>query len=230
MPRINVVFDFDGSLATNFVGGMMFRGHASEAKVNIAKERFDSEQTSLRVYQEEVFDLVTESPAEMSKRAAERASIRSLANEVCDVIWDSGGEVMVASAGLDFYIRPVIDNAGLERIIVHSGEVISDPSEPPPFRYDYPSAVESCEGDWVTCKCKVINELKNNDTDDEVIFVGDGTNADECAARNAADTVFATGRLLNYCNKNGIPALEFGDDFKSLLSYVIEKTSANGAQ
>jgi 2-hydroxy-3-keto-5-methylthiopentenyl-1-phosphate phosphatase len=54
--------------------------------------------------------------------------------------------------------------------------------------------------------------------------------SDTCAATNAADTVFATGRLLDYCNKNGIPATEFGDDFSSLLSYVLSKTSSNGVK
>ena len=227
MARINLVFDFDGSLATTFVGGLMFRGYTDQAKVEEASQRYRQNLTSLREYQEEVFDLSTETPEAMSKRAVEGANVRSLTREVSEHVWNSGGTVSIASAGLNFYIQPVLDNADLSRINVHSGKVISDSSELPPFQYDYPSWDASCEGDWVTCKCKVINDLKSNG---EVIFVGDGIGSDVCAATNAADKVFASGRLLSYCNENGIEAEEFGEDFKPVLSYVTTKTSSNGAQ
>jgi 2-hydroxy-3-keto-5-methylthiopentenyl-1-phosphate phosphatase len=230
VAKINVVFDFDGTLATEFVGGLMFRGYTPDDKVVVARERFVSGKTTLREYQEEVFDLVGESPAVMSQRAVEGTTIRSAAQEICQVVWDAGGSVAVASAGLDFYIQPVLDRAGLGRIDVHSGRVVSDPTALPPFRYDYPSADENCKGDWITCKCKVINDLKSSEVECEVIFVGDGTGADPCAATDAADTVFASGRLLTYCNENDIPATEFGDDLGPVLSYVKSKTVANGAQ
>ena len=76
----------------------------------------------------------------------------------------------------------------------------------------------------------MINDLRNDGADDEVIFVGDGVMSDSCAATNAADTMFATGRLLDYCNENDIPVTEFSDDFGPLLSYVLSRTSANGAK
>ena len=178
-----------------------------------------------------MFDLVDESPAEMSKRAEAHASIRQLAHEVCDQVWKAGGTVAVASASLDFYIQPVLNKAGLDRIEIHSGSVVSEPTKPPPFRYDYRSAAKStCKGDWVTCKCEVISRLKNGEAGGEVIFVGDGVLSDACAAENAADTVFATARLLDYCNEIKIPVTEFGDDFEPLLSYVLARTSANGAK
>jgi 2,3-diketo-5-methylthio-1-phosphopentane phosphatase len=227
---VNVVFDFDGTLATTFVGGEMFRDHAPKESLNVAQDRFNANKTSLREYQEEVFDLVDESPAKMSYRAVQHTSIRPLAHEVCNQIWEAGGTVSVASAGLDFYIQPVLNNAGFDRIEVHSGKVVSEPTKLPPFRYDYPSAKKECKGDWVICKCEVINDLRNDGAGDEVIFVGDGVMSDSCAAPNAADTVFATGRLLNYCNENDIPVTEFGDDFEPLLSYVLTRTSANGAK
>lgn len=234
MSQVHIVFDFDGSLATSFVGGEMFRGHTPEDKLSDAGKRYRANTTSLREYQEEVFNIVDESPAEMSARAAATSSIRGLAKEICEAVWNTGGIVAVASAGLDFYIQPVLDKAGLEQIEVHSGKVVSEPTELPPFRYDYPSFEKSCKGDWVTCKCEVINRLKNSarngENESEVIFVGDGSTSDACAATNAADTVFATGRLLDYCIENKIPATEFGDDFSPVLSYVLSKTSGNGAK
>jgi 2-hydroxy-3-keto-5-methylthiopentenyl-1-phosphate phosphatase len=163
VATISVVFDFDGTLVTSFIGGLLFRGFTPEAELEKASNRFKTNVTSLREYQEEVFDLVSESTAEMSKRAVEGASIRSQAHEVCEHIWNVGGKVAIASAGLDFYIQPVLDNSKLGRINVHSGKVISNVTELPPFRYDYPSSDDQCEGDWITCKCKVINDMKSED-------------------------------------------------------------------
>jgi 2-hydroxy-3-keto-5-methylthiopentenyl-1-phosphate phosphatase len=233
MPSINVVFDFDSTLATSFIGGEMYRDHVPEDDENRARQRFLSDATSLREYQEEIFNLVDESVAQMSKRASEVTEIRPLTQEVCQQVWTSGGSVAVASAGLDFYIQPVLDKAGLEQIDVHSGKIVSNPTELPPFRYDYPSSFrDTCESDGVTCKCAVVNHLRddNGGTEAEVVFVGDGDTSDACAAKNAADTVFATGRLLAYCNNNGVPAKEFHEDFEPLLSYVLSKTSPNGAR
>ena len=229
IPKTHIVFDFDSTLATTFVGALMFRGYVSEERLDEARSRYQSDTTTLREYQEEVFDQIDESPGRMSERAAEGASVRSLAREVAERIWHKGGKVAVASAGLDVYIRPVLDKVDLQKIEIHSGRIVSSPTELPPFRYDYPSTEKTCEGDWVTCKCAVINSLKEAEGD-EVIFVGDGSNSDSCAAANAADTVFATGRLLAYCNENRIPVTEFGDDFGPVLSYVVDKMSANGAQ
>jgi 2-hydroxy-3-keto-5-methylthiopentenyl-1-phosphate phosphatase len=233
MPSINVVFDFDSTLATSFIGGEMYRDHVPEDDQNRARQRFLSDATSLREYQEEIFNLVDESVAQMSKRAAQVTEIRPLTQEVCQQVWTSGGSVAVASAGLDFYIQPALDKAGLEQIEVHSGKIVSNPTELPPFRYDYPSSFrDTCESDGVTCKCAVVNHLRddNGGTEAEVVFVGDGDTSDACAGKNAADTVFATGRLLTYCNNNGIPAKEFNEDFEPLLSYVLSKTSPNGAR
>ena len=229
LVNIHVVFDFDGTLATTFVGGEMFRCCTPPDRVAELSANFSHGEILLRQYQEAVFDMVDETTFEMSKRAELNGCIRRCATEVCELVWDSGGVVSVASAGLDFYIKPVLEKAGLDRVELHSGKVLSEPTERPPFRYDYPSYVKSCKGDWVTCKCEVINRLKSNHGASEVIFVGDGLLGDACAAANAADTVFATGKLLRYCKENKISATEFGKDFGPLVRYLHDKTFITGA-
>lgn len=230
MGKIHVVCDFDSTLVTSFVGGEMFRDYAPADRVAKIRERFTSNEISLREYQEQVFDLVSQSVCEMSQRAETSASIRPLAKELFTEVWDAGGTVTVASAGLSFYIEPVLKKAGLEKVELASGKIVSGTAELPPFRYDYPSAETSCNGDWVTCKCEVIRRRKQGDEQTEVIFIGDGLLSDACAARNEADTVFATGRLLDYCVENDIEVTRFGEDFGPVLRYVMNKTSENGDQ
>jgi 2-hydroxy-3-keto-5-methylthiopentenyl-1-phosphate phosphatase len=233
VSTISVVFDFDSTLATTHVGGEMLRGHTGgiyEDETAEVHQRYRAGITTLHEYQEEGFNALDESISQASKRAADYAVIRPLAREVCEQVWISGGVVAVASAGLDIYIQSPLDKAGLGKIEVHAGMVTADPTGLPPFRYDYPSSFQdTCQSGGVFCKCGVINSVRreNGGVDAEVIFVGDGT-VDQCAAANAADTVFATRRLLDYCNNNGIPATEFDEDFEPLLSYVLSKTSENG--
>ena len=150
-----------------------------------------------------------------------------------EAVWNTGGTVAIASAGLDFYIGPVLKKAGLDRTEINCGRVVSGPAQSPPFRYDYPSReytakADPCKGDWVTCKCGVICGLKRDGGESEIIFVGDGMTSDTCAAANAADIVFATGRLLDYCDENGIEATGFDKDFGPVLRYVTDKISAGG--
>ena len=104
LANIHVVFDFDGTLATTFVGGEMFRCCTPPDRVAELSANFSDGEISLRQYQEAVFDMVDETTFEMSKRAELNGCIRRCATEVCELVWDSGGVVSVASAGLDFYL------------------------------------------------------------------------------------------------------------------------------
>lgn len=233
MTEIHLVCDFDDTLSTTNVARDLLAEYAPHDAVIKIRNRYASGEISFREYQEQAFDLVDRSVAQMSEQAAAKASIRPLARETFEAVWSAGGTVAVASAGLDFYINPVLKKAGLDRAGINCGRVVSDPAQSPPFRYDYPSREPSgsespCKGDWVTCKCGVVCGLKKNGDESEVIFVGDGLLADTCAAANAADTVFAAGRLLAYCQENGIEATEFGRDFGPVYSYVTDITSTRG--
>jgi HAD superfamily phosphoserine phosphatase-like hydrolase len=233
VTNIHIVCDFDDTLATTNVARELLAEYAPHDSVVEIRDSYVSGEISFREYQEQAFDLVDQSVARMSERASEIASIRPLARETFEAVWKAGGTVAIASAGLDFYIGPVLKKAGLDRAEISSGRVVSDPAQSPPFRYDYPSLkspenATPCKGDWVTCKCEVVRGSKGNGVNSQVIFVGDGLLSDTCAAANAADIVFATGRLLRYCNENDIEAIEFDEDFGPVFRYVMDKTSTNG--
>ncbi len=230
MKKIHIVCDFDDTLTTTNVARDLLAEYAPHDRVVEIRERYVSGEISFREYQEQAFDLVGQSVDQLSESAVANASIRPLARETYEAVRKAGGTFAIASAGLDFYIRPVLKKAGLDRSEVNCGRVVSDPAQSPPFRYDYPSAENSCKGDWVTCKCEVIRRLKRDEAENEVIFIGDGLLSDTCAARNAADTVFATDRLFDYCIENDIKVTEFGEDFGPVLKYVMNKTSTDGDQ
>ena len=228
--KIHIVCYFDDTLTTTNVARDLLTKFAPHRRVAEIRGRYISAEISFREYQEQAFDLVGRSVASLSQHAVSNATGRPLARETFEVVWRAGGTVAVASAGLDFYIEPVLTKAGLGRAEVGCGRVVSDPAQSPPFRYDYPSAEKSCRGDWVTCKCDVIRGLKPGGVEAEVIFIGDGLSSDTCATTNAADTVFATGRLFDYCVENGIEATKFGDDFGPVLDYVTKVHGGNAVR
>ncbi len=115
-----------------------------------------------------------------------------------------GDRVMVASEGLHFYIRDLLERAGLARVpsasnvarFAAGGRVVPE----------FPNADRGC-GRCGTCKGELVRGEQRRGL--EVVFVGDGV-SDRCGAR-AADHVLARGSLLEWCGAAGIAALPFRD-------------------
>jgi 2-hydroxy-3-keto-5-methylthiopentenyl-1-phosphate phosphatase len=113
---------------------------------------------------------------------------------------------VLASGGLDIYIRPALELLppalvdGLEIRANHADHVEGGLALSFPYRHA-PGACGTCG----SCKGAVVKELKAKGR--KVIAVGDG-NADRCMAR-VADVVYARGRLLEWCEREGVPCEPF---------------------
>ena len=147
----------------------------------------------------------------------ENVTLRPGLREAISATQDQGGEFMIASAGIDFYIKPVLVAAGLGDVPVLSvtGATAGPGGATMTFRYDYPSDREYCR-DWAVCKCEPIEKARA--AGQHVIFIGDGMRSDACAAEKA-DTVFARSRLLEHCKDIGVEAIPFVD-FHSIARYI----------
>jgi 2-hydroxy-3-keto-5-methylthiopentenyl-1-phosphate phosphatase len=84
------------------------------------------------------------------------------------------------------------------------------------LRFHRPARADGC-GRCGFCKGSVVRELR--DRGHRVVVCGDGT-ADRCAA-DAADFVFATRSLLEYCQERGLPHRAF-DDFYQVIDQFPE--------
>ena len=147
----------------------------------------------------------------MEGHVRETASLRPGFNESVAAARQAGARFVIASAGLEFYIRALLDKGGhraLPVIAVRATPARTGKSGR--IRYDYPDDQGGCDGDWAICKCRVVQAAKAKGG--RVVFVGDGTRSDACAAAKA-DIVFARARLLEHCQATGIPATPFEDLF-----------------
>jgi 2,3-diketo-5-methylthio-1-phosphopentane phosphatase/HAD superfamily hydrolase (TIGR01509 family) len=133
---------------------------------------------------------------------------------------DNDIDIKIASDGLDFYIKKVLEIHGLSEISFYSnlthfrdGEAID---------ISFPYSEEAC-GLCGTCKKRLI-QLHRKEYD-SIFFVGNGL-SDRCAAREA-DFVFAKDSLYPYCVDQDITCHFFKDfheilaDFKKQLRGII---------
>lgn len=214
--KLLVVCDFDDSAADCNAAQLLLTQFAGPEAESV-QASYRSGSLPFREYQEEMFKTVIASVDELSTYARDNVNLRPGFAEAVEATRAAGGEFIVASAGIDFYIEPVLEAHGLADVPVLSvtGAPTSTDGATMSFRYDYPSDREFCR-DWAVCKCQPIERA--NSSGEHVIFIGDGLRSDSCAAEKA-DTVFARTRLLEYCNDNDIEAIEF-KDFHSIAAHI----------
>ncbi|MFP6593875.1 MAG: MtnX-like HAD-IB family phosphatase [Dehalococcoidia bacterium] len=213
-----VVCDFDDTAADCNAAQRLVAEFAGPGAATI-QQAYRNGDLSFRDYQEKIFGTVAARLDELRSWASDNVKLRSGFSEAVNATREQGGEFMIASAGVDFYIQPVLAANGLGdvRILSVTGAPTVPDGATMSFRYDYPSDREFCR-DWAVCKCEPIE--KAHAAGQKVIFIGDGLRSDSCAAEKA-DTVFARSRLLEHCKNNGIEAIEF-EDFHSIAKHISE--------
>jgi 2-hydroxy-3-keto-5-methylthiopentenyl-1-phosphate phosphatase len=124
--------------------------------------------------------------------------------------------VTIVSDGLDYVIRRVLRNHGLTDLPVYANhlEMLGEDR----YALSFPNAGADCPAASGTCKCAIMRRFRR--PGGEAVLVGDGA-SDVCAAREAADFVFAKGSLLEYCRENNLPHAayqNFGDVTRLLIN------------
>jgi 2-hydroxy-3-keto-5-methylthiopentenyl-1-phosphate phosphatase len=128
---------------------------------------------------------------------------------------EKGIDLIVVSDGLDFYIEPFLEahkarvDFRSNRLEIRNGERL----------LSFPHYRESC-GTCANCKSSHVEQAAAQGK--MVIYVGDGL-SDKCAV-SRADVVFAKGELAEYCEREGIPHVVFGD-LEQVAQYVRSSVS-----
>ncbi len=193
--KVVAVCDFDDTATYQNVAHMLMNQFLGKSAFEYRKD-FLNGLITFRVYQEMVFNLAPATLTDMGNYAAQHAKLREGFLSIVELVQksDSNIKFAIASAGLDFYIKPVMKKAGCEDIPIASGECRDIIAKPIKRIYTYPFYDKSCKGDWVTCKCKIMRDI-SEDGKHTTVFIGDGSTSDLCAAQKA-DFVFATGKLF----------------------------------
>jgi 2-hydroxy-3-keto-5-methylthiopentenyl-1-phosphate phosphatase len=110
-------------------------------------------------------------------------------------------ELIVVSDGVDYFIRRILQRAGL-RLPIRANRLIHRGRRS--FSLAHPHKVQDCASGAGTCKCA---RAAAEGVSYRTILIGDGR-SDFCVAHEA-DVVFAKKSLLRYTQEQGIPALEY---------------------
>jgi 2,3-diketo-5-methylthio-1-phosphopentane phosphatase len=126
-----------------------------------------------------------------------------------------GIDFYVVSDGMDFFIKTILKNHGIENIKFFSNILKPD------FTLEFPNHNTNCKRQAATCKCSVIERLQ--DPDKTLIYIGDGI-SDFCGAQKA-DIVFAKGALLRHCRQNGFTNVVEFKSFSDISKQITDQAA-----
>ena len=219
---LTVICDFDDTAAAQNVAHLLLDKFAG-GRDHKHLEGLRAGRLSFREYQERAF-LETRVPVpEMAAYVRANASLRPGFSESVQAARAAGVVFAIVSAGLDFYIRALLDREGHHALPVTAVKATQVKSPGQRIRYDYPQGQEQCRGDWAVCKCRAVEAAKAEGG--RVIFAGDGVRSDACAAAKA-DVIFARARLLEHCKAENIAAEPFDGDLFPLAEYLDRQRTA----
>ncbi|MBI2965430.1 MAG: HAD-IB family phosphatase [Chloroflexi bacterium] len=210
-----VILDFDDTAAVENVARLLLDRFGDGAFSQI-QAQYSQGKLPFRDYQESAFRSLPVDVPTLSAYAADAAHLRPGFKEAVEAAKFAGAEISIVSAGLDFYIKPVLDRYGYSGVPVTSVGTGGYRGHATAIQYTYPPLRPDCPTEYAVCKCRVFEAARLAGR--EVVFVGDGMRSDACAAARAS-TVFARSRLLDHCRANGIPAQPF-DDLYPLAAHI----------
>ena len=214
--RLALLVDFDDTAAAQNVAELLLTRFGGDEWREI-REQFRRGETNLRTYQEDAFATTEASQQAMEEYVGREAALREGFVDLVRYCLANDIHMAIASNGLTFYIRALLDQHDLTRDLpVYAVETRGAPGD---ADYTYPYATDSC-WKWGNCKCKVLQEYR--DRGRRVFFAGDGT-SDACAA-GRADFVYARSKLLEHCREAGIPHVAF-EAFTTVLDDLRQRAT-----
>ena len=201
MKKIAILCDFDGTIARDDVGNMLFRTFSDPAKCCDAVEEWKKGLISSRDCLEKEASLARVSREALDTFITQR-KLDPYFKDFVDFAHRRGMEVVIVSDGLDYYIEKMLVRTGLAHLDFFANTVrVTDHSLHVHFPYFDMLDCRSCGN------CKTYHMEKYKTQGYYVVYVGNG-HSDRCPSKYA-DFVFAKGDLLEYCRENDVESTEF---------------------
>jgi 2-hydroxy-3-keto-5-methylthiopentenyl-1-phosphate phosphatase len=201
-----VVCDFDGTATMDDIADALSVRYAGLAQWRRVNDLFHAGAISFEDLLRGIFEPIAATPEEVNAFAREHARFRPGFERLVRLCHRRGYPFVLASGGLDVYIRPALEKLPpeLTRDLVIRANHAEFTGNGLALTFPWKDAPGAC-GTCGSCKGSVVRELQARGR--RVAAVGDG-NADRCSAR-VADLVFARGRLLDWCRRTGLPCQPF---------------------
>jgi 2,3-diketo-5-methylthio-1-phosphopentane phosphatase len=216
--KIAVLCDFDGTVARDDVGNLLFRTFSPDGESADVVRRWQAGEISSRECLEKEASVARVSRGDLDGFLRDR-HIDPYFKDFHDFARRRGMEVVIMSDGLDYYIEQILVRNGLGHIQFYANRLRFTNSG---------IAVEFPWYDMLECKdcgcCKTHHLFRYRENGYYIIYVGDGL-SDRCPCETA-DLVFAKGDLLAHCRSRGIEHVEFSN-FRDVEMEVLRRLLAD---
>ncbi|MCI0452822.1 MAG: MtnX-like HAD-IB family phosphatase [Candidatus Latescibacteria bacterium] len=219
MKKIAVLCDFDGTVAQDDVGDLLFRTFARHDGAKDAVEQWMRGEISSRECLEREAAAARCCPHELQDFLSARR-LDPYFRDFHDFARQRGIEVVVLSDGLDYYIEQILIRHGLGGIEFFANQLRIDGDT---LRVEFPWY------DMLSCTecgcCKTHHLMRYRQEGYFIVYVGNGL-SDRCPCESA-DLVLAKGELLEHCRAQNIGAVEFRN-FRDVEREVLKRLVLDG--
>lgn len=197
--------DFDGTISTRDIGYHLYH-HFSNGRVEELIPRWKAGHLTTRDCLILEGEMVRASADEIYQ-FVDQCEIDPTFPEFAALLKAQNVPLLVASEGMEFYIKRLLARHGLDWLPVSSN---IGHMENNGIRMEFPNSARHCPG-CGNCKAARMAEYRQSITgESRIVFIGDGY-SDACGAREA-DLVFAKKDLVQYCQDERISYTGF-DNF-----------------
>ena len=219
MRKIAVLCDFDGTVAQDDVGNLLFRTFSRNGDAAEVVERWKRGEISSRECLEQEASFARCCPEELRSFSLARR-LDPYFKDFHDFARRRGMEVVVLSDGLDYYIEQILVRHGLGEIEFFANRMRLEGDA---LRVEFPWYNLLACTDCGCCKTHHLFHYRNQGY--YIVYVGNGL-SDRCPCESA-DLVFAKGDLLNHCRARNIACVEFRN-FRDVEREVLRRLVLNG--
>jgi 2-hydroxy-3-keto-5-methylthiopentenyl-1-phosphate phosphatase len=203
--RLNIICDFDGTIALEDVTDSLLERFADESWKDVEAQWLAGKIGSRDCMAYQV--RLIEADYERLNRYLDTVEIDpSFASFVDKCKKFDEINLHIVSDGIDYAIKRILANNGLSNLRVKANALVALPGNR--YRLEFPHSKPDCNVQAGTCKCAIaqMRGEKARSTS-STLLIGDGL-SDVCLA-SRANFVFAKHRLLDHCRENSIPHLPF---------------------
>ncbi|MEE9269943.1 MAG: MtnX-like HAD-IB family phosphatase [Candidatus Krumholzibacteria bacterium] len=218
MRRIAVLCDFDGTVAREDVGHLLFSTFADEALTGPVVERWKRGEISSRECLEHEASLAEVSPEELD-RFINRRKLDPYFKDFVDFARRRHIEVVIVSDGLDHYVEKMLIRSGLGELEYYANALHFN-GEKLAVSFPYYD-LRDCR-DCGNCKTHHLERYKKAGY--YTVYVGDGL-SDRCPC-TYSELVFAKGDLLDFCKANDVDHVEF-KNFRDVERELVQRFVLN---
>ncbi len=186
--------DFDGTVTEEDTSFFLLDAFAQGDWRRLLRD-YKEHRISVGEFNTKAFAMVKDDKPTLLEALKGKVKVRAGLHELVNYCLGEGFRLVIVSNGLDFYIKAVLKDLGLESIEVHAAQASFHP-EGMKVQYVGPDG-ERLEDGFKEAYTQSFLKLGYR-----VIYIGNGDS--DVAPAKYAHYVFATGDLLAYCKDNNL--------------------------